>query len=113
MRLVNAQIAGPCWTATTLNAAMLGGLYLWGAGAMRYVGKANLVRETLNEQPGWRDGKGVSLSALEALIDEWDEDEDEEFAGAVEALAEAGWLVCERDACDEGEFVYCGDGGRA
>ena len=51
-----------------------------------------LVRTTLIELPGWEDGKGIARPALAELIDEWDEDESEEFEEAIDALEEAGWL---------------------
>ena len=68
-----------------------------------------LVREALTEQVGWADGVGVSVGELRELIDEWDDDEEDEFMGALEALEEAGWLACETDACGNDDVLYyCG-----
>ena len=67
-----------------------------------------LIREALGEIDGWSAGVGVSVSDLAELIDEWDDDEAEEFEAAIESLDEAGWLVLEEDACGEGGVLYCG-----
>ena len=51
-------------------------------------------------------------SELQALIDEWDDDEEEEFLNAIDALADAGWLTCEAargEGASEntGTVLYC------
>jgi len=52
-----------------------------------------LVQETLESQPGWEEGSGVELEALPDLIDEWSDDEDEEFRTAIDTLVDAGYIT--------------------
>ena len=66
-----------------------------------------IIRDTLNQHPGWTDGKGISMRELQNLIDEWEDDEEEEFLDAIAALEEQGDLERQADACDEDTMIFC------
>jgi len=76
-----------------------------------------LCRETLSTQPGWRDGRGVAVGQLRRLIVDWDAarvepwlpkeaDVEDEFRGAVEALAAAGWLRISINSLPDDDVLY-------
>ena len=61
-------------------------------------------KATLAAQPGWSAGKGISLTNLANLIDEWKEDDDEldeKFYDAIDSLESAGWLRVENSEDDD------------
>ena len=66
-----------------------------------------VTKATLAAVPGWRDGKGVELDELCSLIDEWDsddEEDDEAFYDAIDALEADGWLKV--DNGEETDTLY-------
>ena len=64
-----------------------------------------LCKTTLAAEPGWKDGKGVTLTDLADKIEEWTDDEDDEFYDAVDALEEAGFLRVD-DSSEDEDVLY-------
>ena len=63
-----------------------------------------LCRDTLMQTPGWNEGNPVTVNELQLMIDEWDDDEAEEFELAIEALAACGWLRL--DHVDDDDLLF-------